>query len=139
MAEKKSQCHWKAQMLSSTMLGQVQPRNGDTDLGWVPLLSPADPLCIFVPEASQASQQCGCPASARAEIPEQGQKSQCHGASGFRIYWKGEKEACLPMDLGQGRVAGPPLPEAGTFPRCLGIPRSAELPALSKALAWVRK
>lgn len=27
------------------MLGQVQPRNGDTDLGWVPSLSPADPPC----------------------------------------------------------------------------------------------
>ena len=92
--------------------------------------SPADPPCTFVPEASQASQQRGYPASARAEIPE-----QCHGASGFRIYWKGEKEACRPMDLGQGRVAGPPLPGYGTFPRCPGIPKSAGPPALSKALA----
>lgn len=36
-----------------------------------PMLSPADPPCTFVPVASQAFQQCGCPASARAEIPEQ--------------------------------------------------------------------
>lgn len=52
------------------MLGRVQPRNGDTDLGRVPSLSLADPPGTFVPAASQTSQQCGCPATVRAEIPE---------------------------------------------------------------------
>lgn len=88
-----------------------------------------------MPAASQASQQCECPASASAEIPEQRQRSQCHGASGFRICWKGEKEACLPLDQGQGRVAGPPPPGAGTFPRCPGIPRSVEPPALHQSIS----
>lgn len=117
------------------MLGQVQLRNGDTDLGWVPSLSPADPPCTLCQQLLRLL-------SSVSVLPGPVPKSQNsdRGASVMGLLVSGytgkaRRKLVFPLDLGQGRVAGPPPPGAGTFPRCPGISRSVGPPALFQSIS----
>lgn len=68
------------------------------------------------------------------------EESRCHEASGFRICWKGEKEACLPMDPGQEPVAGlPRRRELGCSPGARASPGQWGPPAVFRSFGFSQK